>query len=763
MQLTCSSYKIASFLDFQPFLQGFQSVDTYIRDLMKDIANPTYFRRLVAPFHDIPFIFGTNESNVMKFLKSPGCAARPYACCSKLKFDQYNLEIQYIYKVFHAIYKKFLTAIDHIDYHPSQQHHKNITRVKRSDLFTLYGHYHSPTRELTPSEEKFLDTFLKGLYQMNPSLHNNLSRMKRTGIFTWLLGWGIFANTRSISKIKDNLHILQKQNQLQDKQIKQLAKYLNLTMHQVDRHSEMLYEMDTKMLILNKTLQHLMWTVDAIRYETSVLHYFQARIYRVHTSLYALCGDIDSLFEYMRILASQELNPTIIPPDVLKTILNRIENDIRSNARLKLCENPDMNIWSYYGTIKLTPIVLQDYLMLILTVPLIDQSLHMNLYKVHNLPMLHPTLQMHVQYELEGSYLATLMDGMYITLPTAINVKLCLVTNGHLCMFDQALYPVDNTNWCIYALFINDIHKIKKNCVLKPLNQTTNLAYSLDGYLWAISALASEKLKIRCVMETHVVTIHPPLQIVDIGNGCEAYSTSIYIPAKSELTATMQSLTRSQFFLNYNFNYTNVSNFVAWYKTNFVNLTKEEINTLKSKVMKLPTMSMDIFQKSLETIDEHYPFSLSPKLILALLVTTGVCFIVFGILFIWYKRKTTLTASTVGNLHKLIPSLTEQKLSLNSLLPILSEFVHPTNNKNNNVDATDAVSQKSSPVHDEQSLPAMVPCRHTKSNKPKMALPSTKTQTEPISLKLFNRAAADLDKKGEIELAHYKKYLFNCN
>ena len=44
-----------------------------------------------------------------------------------------------------------------------------------------------------------------------------------------------------------------------------------------------------------------------------------------------------------------------------------------------------------------------------------------------------------------------------------------------------------------------------------------------------------------------------------------------------------------------------------------------------------------------------------------------------------------------------------------------------------------------------------------------MALPSTKAQTEPISLKLFNRAAVDLDKKGEIELEHYKKYLFNCD
>ena len=103
--------------------------------------------------------------------------------------------------------------------------------------------------------------FLKALYKINPTLLTNISRMERTGIFTWLLGWGIFANARSISKIKDNLHILQKQNQLQDKQIKHLVKYLNLTMHQVDRHSQMLYEMDIKLLLLNKTLQHLMWSI----------------------------------------------------------------------------------------------------------------------------------------------------------------------------------------------------------------------------------------------------------------------------------------------------------------------------------------------------------------------------------------------------------------------------------------------------------------------------------------------------------------------
>ena len=131
-------------------------------------------------------------------------------------------------------------------------------------MYSLFGHYCTQTQALTPSEEHFLDEFLKALYKINPSLHKSLTHMKRVGILTWILGWGVYSNARSISKIKDNLYTLQKQNQLQDKQIKCLAKFLNLTMHQVSRHSEMLYEMDTKMFIINNTLQHIMWSTDAL-------------------------------------------------------------------------------------------------------------------------------------------------------------------------------------------------------------------------------------------------------------------------------------------------------------------------------------------------------------------------------------------------------------------------------------------------------------------------------------------------------------------
>ena len=136
------------------------------------------------------------------------------------------------------------------------------------------------------------------------------------------------------------------------------------------------------------------------------------------------------------------------------------------------------------------------------------------------------------------------------------------------------------------CLFINDHNRIRRDCLLKTLARTTNLAYSLDGYLWAINALAAEKLQIRCVMETHIIKITPPLQMVDVGNGCEASSANIYIPAKSELTATLQLITRSQFFLDVNFNY--ASNFLVWYNLIFAELTETEIKTLKNKMLQFP-------------------------------------------------------------------------------------------------------------------------------------------------------------------------------
>ena len=115
---------------------------------------------------------------------------------------------------------------------------------------------------------------------------------------------------------------------------------------------------------------------------------------------------------------------------------------------------------------------------------------------------------------------------------------------------------------------------------------------------------------------------------------------------------------------------------------------------------------MEIFDNVLENIDENYPFSLSPKLILALLISVGVCVIAMGIIFIWYQRKTTLKSSTVGNLIKLVPSLNEKVPMLNSLLPILSELTSSENNENVITPVT--VSKLSQTPPDELNLPPVL-------------------------------------------------------
>ena len=96
----------------------------------------------------------------------------------------------------------------------------------------------------------------------------------------------------------------------------------------------------------------------------------------------------------------------IIPPDSLRKVLGHVKEDMKRNPRLQLPEDPNINIWNYYSIMKITPIVMDDFLLIILTIPLTDQSLEMDLYKIYNLPALHPKLKVEFTYQLEGEYLA---------------------------------------------------------------------------------------------------------------------------------------------------------------------------------------------------------------------------------------------------------------------------------------------------------------------------------------------------------------------
>ena len=60
---------------------------------------------------------------------------------------------------------------------------------------------------------------------------------------------------------------------------------------------------------------------------------------------------------------------------------------------------------------------MENFLLIISDYTTADQSLIMNLYKVHNLPALHPKLHVQFEYQLEGEFLAITKDKQYAALP----------------------------------------------------------------------------------------------------------------------------------------------------------------------------------------------------------------------------------------------------------------------------------------------------------------------------------------------------------
>ena len=139
----------------------------------------------------------------------------------------------------------------------------------------------------------------------------------------------------------------------------------------------------------------------------------------------------------------------------------------------------------------------------------------------------------------------------------------------------------------------------------------------------------------------------------------------------------------------------------------------------------------------------------------------------------------TPSFSTAGNLVKLIPSLYGNTQSLDSLLPMLSDLTYSiTDPQSTSVtphqDAVNKLTLSTPPtspattIIEMQTSPMPLPISTAQShklpgrpsNKPsKPRSTSVEGTVEPVSLEMFNKAAADLEAKGMINLKEYTKYL----
>ena len=591
IKLSRSTYKVTSYVDFKPYKQAFKQFGQYMGKFLADLRDPRYVSTLYKA--------GTNEGDPLvkeeeveakTFFTDDTCRQLTYKCRIQNQFIQLKKEATKVNQIYLETYRKFLRAIDHMEFHPT------LGRSKASQ--------YANQREGLSKEDilmlKQADELIKTKF-LNQTIKNR--RNQRFGLTGWIMGWGIGYFT-SFRTIKDNIRTLQMQNKLQQDQIIELSHYLNITYAHVSTNRYAITNLQVQLAQVNQSLIATMQTVKFLRFTVTVITDIRIILAKLTLGVMGLQQNVKAIYEYLRVLSSKQVNPLLIPPDALRGVLAHIKDDMKRNPRLQLPEDANVNIWNYYPIMKITPIVMDDFLLIILTIPLTDQSLEMNLYKVYNLPALHPKLKVEFTYELEGEHLAITKNKLYAALPTAREIRICKGTGGYLCLMNQALYPIDKLEWCIYALFTNDKKKKREYCSINTHKRDANKAQSLEGYLWAITAFEPGKMQIRCLTDTHVIDIKPPLTIIYVGNGCEAYSNNLFIPAKSELTSTDSSLVRHNYFQQFNEQYQNITRYSLIEDLGIVQLTPKEIAKIPDRLTALPKLQFKELKRRLVEIKQ---------------------------------------------------------------------------------------------------------------------------------------------------------------
>ena len=534
--------------------------------------------------------------------------ARHMQACLVLRQFEYILNVtDYVNENYLRVKAKFLRAIDYVeDINVGKPTPTSSSSRHKQDSGTPFD-----TR-MTLEETKYLAKLLTELAAWDPT-QNVMRREKRFVPLFASLGAAIgsIVNAGQIKKIKKNIAILQEATLLQDQQIRELARYADLTAAHIRSHDTQIYRLQYKLLVVEDGIKEM---IDVSNFQVYTSHHVsiaQTILSRLQTGTVSIENNIDKIFEYLRIMSSQKATSAVIPPVAFRRLLVKIENCMRTNPRLKLPYDLRAGgIWKYYSVIKITPIVMDKMLVFLMTIPVLDKSLELNIYQVHNLPAIPPGQEVTALYQLESRYFAIGKHGMYVTLSTEQSVRTCLQTGLAICILEQALYPIKHITWCVYALFIDDEEHIKRDCKYTVTKVSGNRDISLGGYLWAVSSMKQEQLQVKCLEETHVIEIEPPLQIVYLGNGCEGYSPSMFLPAKNEMTTHAQIESRKEYFLQLNYVYTPDRYIGLWWQFRTRLMSDEDAWAFITQVAPLGTMDYSLLQKRPTVIDTKYGFSL---------------------------------------------------------------------------------------------------------------------------------------------------------
>ena len=127
-----------------------------------------------------------------------------------------------------------------------------------------------------------------------------------------------------------------------------------------------------------------------------------------------------------------------------------------------------------------------------------------------------------------------------------------------------------------------------------------------------------------------------------MGDGCEAYSSNPFIPAKSELTSTDSSLVRHNYLQKFNEEYQNITRYSLIKDLGIVKLKPKEIAKIPDRLTALPKLQFKELKRRLVEIKQPLNIHSNISSILVLIGGLILCPIIAYVLWRIYRVRSNI-------------------------------------------------------------------------------------------------------------------------
>ena len=197
---------------------------------------------------------------------------------------------------------------------------------------------------------------------------------------------------------------------------------------------------------------------------------------------------LESLKSELNMLPLHHLSTNTISHKDLKDLLIEVESKLPNNFELP--KNPRKVIWYFYKTLTCITYLENNEIRIILKIPLVNTKEEYDVYKVHNLPL--PLLSnnqtnMLLKYSLENEMLLISKDKAKFSLLSESASQMCNSYHFQFCNPETAFYQTKINTFCVIALFMQNVHDIKKYCKQAVvLNESLPITKYLSFGVWIV-------------------------------------------------------------------------------------------------------------------------------------------------------------------------------------------------------------------------------------------------------------------------------------